>query len=715
MRKGHAPVSSWILATLIAALYGMTARAVPVDSEDAPDSGPDPSALIEQLLENPMPSDSGSLVVPAIVDDEHAALALRELQSALRDIGDLVSIELVAPAIRRQLPDSANARFLHAVALAAAGDLQAAEAAMQGAAPASTQERFYAAMADAMIAKARGDIARAITSARTAMELDESHPYPHNIVGQVQAAQGQWSPAEASFRRALELGPNQVAARSNLAATLFLLDRIDESFDHYTAALAQSPGFCPARIGRAAIYEQRRAYDDAVADLEPCAQGPASNSLVKERLVNAYLLAGQPAKAREMGLSLVATNPMFARTAIADADLRSGDIAAARDRLEPIAASSNQATYLLGFCDLLEDNADDAVDRFDNVVSRAPDRLGAQLAATVSRFYAGKLGGHETLDTLVADPQFGSLGSFVAAAVHAADGDWSGAHKYWTRAEGLVPGFTFAGTSPGQIESNLTAAEQRHAALGMLYYLRQMYAAAADQFGLAVAQNPDSFLAHYLKSVMHQALGEMDATETHLLRSRDAFAEFFPVNFSLAEINLRRGDVAKAIEYFESAAAVVPHPGALVRLGLLYEGEGDRPGAEKAYQRFVDAYPDNYIAYNQLAWFFAKRGEKLDYALRLARRADDLQPGNISINDTLGWIHYQRKDLDRALKFLETANRIADGNNPDVLFHLAAVKHAMGETGSAKALLDEVLGSHAQFESRDDARRLQARIAATGS
>lgn len=715
MRKGHANVSPWMLVTLIAALQAVTARAVPVDTEDAPDSAPDRSALIEQLLEDPLSTDSRRLVVPAIVDDEHAVRALRELQSALRDVGDLISIELVVPAIRRQLPNNANARFLHAVALAASGDVQAAETAMEGAAPSTTQERFYAAMADAMIAKARGDIARAITSARKAMELDETHPYPHNIVGQVQAAQAQWSQAEASFRRAVELGPNQVAARSNLAATLLLLDRTDESFDLYSAVLVQSPGFCPARIGRATIHEQRRAYNAAVADLEPCAQGPASDNLVRERLVNAYLLAGQPAKARELGLSLVDTNPMFARTAVADADLRIGEIAAARDRLEPIAASSSQASYLLGFCDLLENNVDAAVTRFDNVVSRAPDRLGAQLAATVSRFYAGALDSHDTLDMLAADPQFGSLGSFIAATVHAAEGDWRGAHDYWTRAEGLVPGFTFAGVDPADLETSLSMGEQRHVAMGMLYYLRQMHSAAADQFGLGVDENPDSFLAHYLKSVMHQALGQRDAAETHLLRSRDAFSGFFPVNYSLAEISLARGDVPEAIDYFESSAAVMPHPGALVRLGLLYEAEGDRQRAENAYQRFVDAYPDNYIAHNQLAWFLAKRGEKLDYALRLARRADELQPGNISINDTLGWIYFKRDDFGRALRFLETANRIADGNNPDVLFHLAAVKHAMGDAGSAKALLDEVLAKHAQFESKDDALRLQARIAASGS
>ena len=88
-----------------------------------------------------------------------------------------------------------------------------------------------------------------------------------------------------------------------------------------------------------------------------------------------------------------------------------------------------------------------------------------------------------------------------------------------------------------------------------------------------------------------------------------------------------------------------------------------------------------------MAWFLAKRGEKLEYALELARRADELNPGNISINDTLGWIY----------------------------FHLAAVKHAMGDTESARALLDGVLAKYAQFESIDDARRLQARIAESGS
>ena len=51
MRQGHASILPWIIVTLIPALFAATAHAVPVDSEDAPDSGPDRSALIEQLLD----------------------------------------------------------------------------------------------------------------------------------------------------------------------------------------------------------------------------------------------------------------------------------------------------------------------------------------------------------------------------------------------------------------------------------------------------------------------------------------------------------------------------------------------------------------------------------------------------------------------------------------------------------------------------------------
>ena len=206
-----------VLIFVVSAAVAGPAIAVPSDPSDSPENTADPVNLIEQLLRDEMTAPVG-LPLPSISNEQQALRAIDNLVAGLRNRGDLAAITTQAPTIRQVLPDNPTVRYLHAISLAASGNAGMAEKAIVGLSAAG-EDRFYAAAAEAMIAKARRDIARAMGSARTAMDLDGSHPLPHNIVGQVHVAQNQLDLAVASFRRAIELGPNQAAARSNLART----------------------------------------------------------------------------------------------------------------------------------------------------------------------------------------------------------------------------------------------------------------------------------------------------------------------------------------------------------------------------------------------------------------------------------------------------------------------------------------------------------------
>ena len=60
-------------------------------------------------------------------------------------------------------------------------------------------------------------------------------------------------------------------------------------------------------------------------------------------------------------------------------------------------------------------------------------------------------------------------------------------------------------------------------------------------------------------------------------------------------------------------------------------------------------------ALNYLGYSYADKGILLDEALSLIQKAYDLKPDDGYIVDSLGWVHYQRGDYDKAVEYLEKA------------------------------------------------------------
>jgi len=89
---------------------------------------------------------------------------------------------------------------------------------------------------------------------------------------------------------------------------------------------------------------------------------------------------------------------------------------------------------------------------------------------------------------------------------------------------------------------------------------------------------------------------------------------------------------------------------------------------------------------------YAERNIRLDEAERLIRRALKISPENPAFLDSLGWVLFQKGDLDPSLAALE---RAAATENPDpvILEHLAECLLAQGEPGRAVEEFERALAA----------------------
>jgi len=144
--------------------------------------------------------------------------------------------------------------------------------------------------------------------------------------------------------------------------------------------------------------------------------------------------------------------------------------------------------------------------------------------------------------------------------------------------------------------------------------------------------------------------------------------------------------------------------------------EGNRIG-----RRLLDEGSSNFtksIAYYEMAYNLAEMEEDLDEALDFARRSVELSPDEIKQFPlaALGWVHYKRKEFDKAVDFLARSNEL--GASPTTMTHLGMALLASGEEDRARNVLARArsLGSRGEalqekmMECMKDSTRLLERV-----
>lgn len=90
-------------------------------------------------------------------------------------------------------------------------------------------------------------------------------------------------------------------------------------------------------------------------------------------------------------------------------------------------------------------------------------------------------------------------------------------------------------------------------------------------------------------------------------------------------------------------------------LGVLYDQWGKFDKAIPEFEQVLKLNPGHHQTYNYLAYSFAERGIRLDEAETLVAKALELDPGNGSYMDSLGWIYFKKGRYDDAEKELMRA------------------------------------------------------------
>ena len=164
--------------------------------------------------------------------------------------------------------------------------------------------------------------------------------------------------------------------------------------------------------------------------------------------------------------------------------------------------------------------------------------------------------------------------------------------------------------------------------------------------------------------------------------------------------------MADAQREFEAIAARQPTSVAahtMVAMALHAQGRVDE--AEKKYEAILRIDPRAPVAANNLASLYLERGRDIDLALQLAQTAKGGLPDRPEVNDTLGWVYYQKGMMTLAIGPLLQATDQAP-RNAVIQYHLGMAYFKSGDKPRARAALKTALELDPAFAGADEARKV---------
>ena len=105
--------------------------------------------------------------------------------------------------------------------------------------------------------------------------------------------------------------------------------------------------------------------------------------------------------------------------------------------------------------------------------------------------------------------------------------------------------------------------------------------------------------------------------------------------------------------------------------------------------RAIAAKPDFAAAYNALGYSFADRNIRLNEAIQLIEKALSFSPNDHYMLDSLGWAHYRKGNLDKALNYLQQAYNV--NQDPEIAAHLGEVLWKKGKQNEANKVWNDAL------------------------
>lgn len=493
----------------------------------------------------------------------------------------------------------------------------------------------------------------AIKEYETIAKLKPDDVETHLLLGQLYGLAHDSAKAEAEFKAAQKIDPNSeevVLSIARLYSEQGDLSRAAKVIE----AVPSDDRSARMDFALAGIYDQLKQPKNAVRAYRAAVDEDPDNMDAKRGLAAALTASGQMDDAGKVYAQILGNDPQDAQALI-----RQADIQRQQGHYEQALATLKKAQALVSDNVELSYNLAlvyDALGRFDDSISTLKQLLTATLPPDGKYSDADKSNRALFLDRLaIVQREAGHTEDAVSTykEMERLGGDYQA-----RGAEGVVDAYRDAHNWKAALDAAAVSAKAMPTNHDIqLTYARQLADSGKVDEGLKLANA--------------QLTGTPD--------DRDVY-------FTVADINVRDKRWKDASEILDKADALAtkPEEKAFVSYyrGTVAERQKLYDQAEIEFRKGLQLAPDFAPIENYLGYMLAERGQKLDEAVVMLKKAVSFDPQNGAYLDSLAWAYYKQGQYALAEDFeRKAAQRMS--NDPTVLDHLGEIDAKSGKLPQA--------------------------------
>ncbi|NOY70326.1 MAG: tetratricopeptide repeat protein [Deltaproteobacteria bacterium] len=219
----------------------------------------------------------------------------------------------------------------------------------------------------------------------------------------------------------------------------------------------------------------------------------------------------------------------------------------------------------------------------------------------------------------------------------------------------------------------------------------------------------------YIDAVLHAATiydssNRIDAAIALLDSAFSVAGEEDKVRLSgfLAAFYEKKKDYDMAETVLKKGLAIDPeNPDLYYSLGIVLDKKGDPGAAVKEMETVIRLAPDHADALNYLGYTYADKGEHLDKAEALVKKALSLKPDNGYILDSIGWVYFKKGDFENALTYMiKAVEKVPD--DAIILEHLGDVYVALNQADKALETYERALSRKKDADTEGLEKKIEA-------
>ena len=559
-------------------------------------------------------------------------------------------------------------------------------------------------LAIATSAMRRGDREATIKSIELALKTDPKLAAAHSFMATLWLIQKQPKRAAEEFKAAAELSPARSAERLRYAQFQIQSGATDDAINTLRAITNEAPDFLPAWLLQADISLGKKNYEESQRSLTNIFNRDPDNIDANIFQARVRIAKGEVEQAIQGLEQLDSRLPDFGpvKVELARAHAQMNNPTQAIAVLNQALANNPgnlEAAMLLGRINLSTGQSQAVVDSMKALLEKHPDLGSAKLLLADAYRGLGQLDNAATIfrEQLQATPNIPEAHLALGIILRQQKKETE-AREMFEKARQLAPG-------------NPMALLQ----LVDMALVSRDFPQAEQLVQEQMQKTPKVALIHLLQGRVYAAQSKWNEAETALSEATKLNPNLVEAYALLATVYTAANKLPQAIQQLEAVVERAPKDTrGLMSLAVLHEKTQNFEKARDSYEKVITISPDFAAALNNLAFLYVERFNDLERAYQLAQKARSLQPGDVSIADTLGWVLFKRRDYQQALPLLAEAADKAP-NQSEILYHLGMCHYMMGATENARAAFEQALKSGNEFTHKEDIQRRLALLSSSSS